>query len=114
MKKVLCLSIVVVLLAGFASFALADEGSWTGWIADANCAKNYEKAAKAEHAACAKSCVSKGAGWALAMQDGMVLLDVSNEMAEQHLGHEVIVKGDLNKDTNTVKVTSIEKAKKTE
>ncbi|MGH9334580.1 MAG: hypothetical protein ACRD21_12620, partial [Vicinamibacteria bacterium] len=58
--------------------------------------------------ACAKGCVTKGGKWALAMKDGMVILDIDKETAEKNLGHPVTVKGSLNKESNTVKVSSVE------
>ncbi|MFQ5789506.1 MAG: hypothetical protein ACE5JI_03430 [Acidobacteriota bacterium] len=112
MKKRFVISVAALLVAGLATLGLAREkGSWTGFLADANCAKNYEKAGNAGHAACAKSCLSKGAKWALAMKDGHVLLDIDSTDAEEHLGQEVTVKGELDKESNTVKVGSVSAAK---
>lgn len=111
MKRLFGSIIVLALAVGFAAFATAaDQGSWTGWIADENCAKNYEKAANAGHAGCAKACVGKGAKWALATQEGHFILDVSKDEAEKHLGHAVTVKGEIDKSNNTIKVSSIDQA----
>ena len=71
-------------------------------------AKDYAKASGEKHPGCAKGCISKGGKWALAMKDGLVLLDIDKETAEKHLGHPVTVKGTLDKGTNTVKVASVE------
>ena len=110
MRKVAIMSAVLALVLGFAGMSLAAEKqSWTGWIADSNCAKNYAKAGNESHVSCAKTCLSRGASWALSMPDGYVLLDVDAKEAEAHLGQEVIVNGELDKETNTVKVTGIEK-----
>lgn len=85
----------------------ADAGSWTGWIADENCAKDYEKSATAEHLACAETCLKRGVKLALSTPEGHFLLDVDPALAQVHLGHEVIVKGELDTQTNTIKVSSV-------
>lgn len=110
MKKIFGLLIALVLLVGFSGLSLAADGSWMGYISDANCAKDYAKSSAEKHVACAKSCVSKGASWALSMKDGMVVLDVDKDTAEKNLGQMVTVKGTLDAKTNTVKVTSVEAA----
>jgi len=108
MKKVFALVLASVLLLAFSSFTFAEEGSWMGYIADDACAKDYAKSSVEKHVACAKSCIAKGGKWALAMKDGMVLLDLEKDTAEKNLGHPVTVKGTLDKATNTVKVSSVE------
>ena len=110
MKKAFALALASVLMLGLSSFALAEDGTWTGYISDDSCAKDYAKAGTEKHVACAKGCVAKGGKWALAMKDGMVLLDVAKDTAEKNLGHPVTVKGSLDKASNTVKVTSVEMA----
>lgn len=108
MKKVLILMVALLLLAGFAGLVSAEEGSWTGYISDEACSKDYTKASAEKHVACAKGCVAKGGKWALAMKDGQVLLDVDKDLAEKNLGMQVMVKGTLDMESNTVKVSSIE------
>ena len=98
------LTIIFVAFVATPAFA-ADEGSWQGWIADENCAKDYSKVASASHAGCATSCVGKGANWVLATEEGAFLLDLGEEKAEDHLGAEIVIKGEL--DDNTIKVTSV-------
>jgi Protein of unknown function (DUF5818) len=110
MKKAFALALVSVLTLGLGSFALAEDGNWVGYISDEACAKDYAKAGVEKHVACAKGCVEKGGKWALAMKDGMVVLDIDKATAEKHLGHPVTVKGTLDKATNTVKVSSVEMA----
>ncbi len=101
------LTIIFVAFVATSAWA-ADEGSWQGWIADENCAKNYSKVASASHAGCAKACVGKGASWVLATQEGPFLLDLGEVTAEDHLGAEIVIKGEL--DDDTIKVTSISMA----
>ena len=108
MKKSIFVALIVLVLAGFTSFGgAADEGSWTGWISDARCAADYQKSATADHAGCAKMCVTNGQGWALSMPDGLVLLAIDGAEAERFLGHEVEVKGELDTASNTVKVSAV-------
>ena len=108
MKKTFALVLASVLLLAFSTFLFAEEGSWMGYISDDACAKDYAKASVEKHVACAKSCIAKGGKWALAMKDGMVILDIQKETAEKNLGHPVTVKGTLDKANNTVKVSSVE------
>ncbi len=108
MKKSIFVALIALVLAGFTSFGgAADEGSWTGWISDARCAADYQKSASADHAGCAKLCVKNGGGWALSMPDGALLLAIEGAEAEQYLGQEVVVKGELDTGSNTVKVSSV-------
>jgi hypothetical protein len=108
MRTSIFFAVLALLLAGFTSFGgAADEGSWTGWISDARCAADYQKSATADHAGCAKMCVKNGQGWALSMPDGLVLLAIDGADAERYLGKEVVVKGELDTGSNTVKVSSV-------
>ncbi len=108
MKKFIFLPVMVLVLAGFTSFGVAaDEGSWTGWISDARCAADYQKSASADHVGCAKICIKNGGQWALSMPDSALILDIDGAEAEQYLGHEVVVKGELDTASNTVKVSSV-------
>ena len=44
------------------------------------------------------------------MPNGALILDFDGAGAEQHLGHEVVVKGELDTASNTVKVSSVSMA----
>ena len=105
MKKLLVLAIVLLASAGFA--VAEEDTTFTGWVADEACAKDFAKAGNAEHQGCATGCLSRGGGVALASPDGFHLLDITNEKALEHLGSEVTVMGTLDEATNTIKVTSI-------
>lgn len=108
MKKSLALVVATLVLLALSGISFAEDGSWMGYISDEACAKDYAKASVEKHVACAKGCIAKGGKWALAMKDGLVILDVNKDTAEKHLGHMVTVKGSLDKSTNTVKVSSVE------
>ena len=107
MKKLLLVSAALFLVLGLAATGLAEEKTMTGYLADANCAKDHEKASS-DHTACARSCVSRGASWALSLPDNHVLLEIDGKLADSHAGHKVTVKGDFDADTNTLKVADLE------
>ncbi len=108
MKKSIFLTVMAFVLVGFTSFGVAaDEGSWTGWISDARCAADYAKSATADHVGCAKICIKNGGQWALSMPDSALILDIDGAEAEQYLGKEVVVKGELDTASNTVQVSSV-------
>ena len=91
MKKILLLSILALALGAFALTSAAEEMTYTGWVADEACAKDYSKAGNEAHKGCATGCLSRGGGVALASPDGFHLLDITNEAALEHLGMEVTV-----------------------
>jgi hypothetical protein len=107
MKKALIALAAVALLVPV--FAVADHhaSSWTGWVTDDHCAA---KGAKAEHADCAKKCLGGGAKLVFYNTADEKLYNLDNQkLAEEHLGHEVVVKGTV--DGDTIKVESIEAKK---
>jgi len=111
MKKFVSRALIfAVALMGLATFSLAGDGSWTGYVTETHCG---EKGAKAEHADCAVKCVKeKGAKWALydpASKSTYVL--ASKEDPSKFAGKEVTVKGTMNKETKTIECTSIEAKK---
>ena len=109
MKGIHTFCVGVALTTAFVAFAAADhhETNWKGWLADENCAKDYSKSSSPGHAGCATSCVKGGAKWALSTPDGHFILDLGASKATKHVGHEVFVKGKLNKESKTIKVSSI-------
>ena len=110
MKKTLTLLVIAIVCVCFAAVSQAEEGSWTGFLSDAACAKDYAKAS-ADHTACAKGCVKKGGSWALAMKESFHVLEIAAETADTHAGHHVLIKGTLDKETNTIKVSSLKMVK---
>jgi Protein of unknown function (DUF5818) len=103
MKKSLfiaALAFALVLLP--ATAALAD--SWTGRISDDHCGAG---GAKDGHAACAKKCVGAGGKYVFVTADSKVFAIDNQELASQHLDHEVVVTGSV--DGTNIKVESIAK-----
>ncbi len=102
-------AVAILLLSGFVAFGNASEekGTWNGWIADEHCGKDYTKVANAGHQGCAESCVKRGAKWALATKDAYFILDVDADNAKKNLGREVVIAGELDEETNTIKVTAV-------
>ena len=105
-------AVAILLVSGFVVLGNASEekGSWNGWLADEHCGKDYKKVASAGHKGCAEACVKKGAKWALATKNAYYLLDVVADDAKKNLGQEVVIAGELDEETNTIKVTSVSAA----
>jgi tRNA isopentenyl-2-thiomethyl-A-37 hydroxylase MiaE len=99
-KAFLAFALVAALLAP----TLAHAGSWTGWITDEHCGA---KGASADHAACTKKCADGGAKLVFYNSADQKLYGLDNQkLAKEHIGHEVVVNGDV--DGTTIKVASIE------
>lgn len=99
MKK----AFVVLALAALLVPALASADSWTGWITDDHCGA---KGASAEHASCAKKCLDQGGKLVFFNSADQKLYNLDNQkLAEEHLGHEVVVTGTA--DGTSIKVESI-------
>jgi hypothetical protein len=111
MKRVVSIGSMIAIVfvmtaAAFAADTAAKPTSMKGWITDSFCgAKN----ANAEGAECAKSCYKKGAKLEL-VADGKTYQISDQKAAAEHIGHEVVITGTLDKDT--IKVDKIEAAKK--
>ena|SRR6185436_4526618 len=109
MKKLISLGPVLALglgLAAFAGDAGAQPTAVKGWITDSYCgAKNANEAG----ATCARDCYKKGAKLEL-VADGKTYQLSDQKAAFEHIGHEVVITGSIDKDT--IKVEKIEAAKK--
>jgi hypothetical protein len=108
MKKTIallaCLAVASLLVAPVA--ATAAGGSWNGWITDDACGA---KGANAAHKACAAKCLEKGAKLVLYNNaDKKIYKLDKQDVAKEHLGHEVTVKGTAAGDS--IAVESIEPA----
>jgi len=101
-----CLAVLSLVVAPIAAAAAGTAGSWNGWITDEKCGA---KGANAAHKDCAIKCAEKGAK--LELYNGadkkLYKLD-KQDLAKQHLGHEVTVKGTATGDS--IAVDSIEPA----
>ena len=108
-KALLALAVLALLVPAFAAAHDHDHAasSWTGWVTDDHCAA---KGAKAEHASCAKKCLDNGGKLVFYNTADEKIYNLDNQkLAEEHLGHEVVVKGTAEGDT--IKVESIEATK---
>jgi hypothetical protein len=111
MKRLMSSGTVLAVVLALAAPAVAGEPAaqpttMKGWITDSFCgAKN----ANAEGAQCARDCYKKGAKLEL-VADGKTYQISDQKAAFDHVGHEVVVTGTLDKDT--IKVDKIEAAKK--
>jgi len=110
-KTLLLIAVLALLVPAFAAAHDHDQaGSWTGWVTDDHCAA---KGAKAEHASCAKRCLDNGGKLVFYNSADEKIYNLDNQkLAEEHLGHEVVVKGTAEGDS--IKVESIEAAPKAE
>jgi hypothetical protein len=110
MKRAISMfGLLAVLLAAisFTSFADNKSTTWTGWISDAHCGA---KGMSADHAACAKTCVTKnGSSWVFVNGADKKVIAIKNQDAvdaDKSLGHEVTVTGHLT-DDGSLQVDSI-------
>jgi hypothetical protein len=106
-KKIVVLLTLLALTVLALPFASAGtKGTWTGWITDDHCGA---KGAKDGHKDCAEKCLGGGAKLVFYNPADEKLYTLDNqELAKQHIGHEVKVTGDLEGDA--IKVESIAKA----
>lgn len=99
MKK----AFAVLALAALLVPALASADSWTGWITDDHCGA---KGASADHASCAKKCLDQGGKLVFFNSADQKLYSLDNQkLAEENIGHEVVVTGTA--DGTSIKVESI-------
>ena len=106
MKKttVLLLTLLAVAVFALPTAGAAEKGTWTGWITDSSCGA---KGAKAEHRDCALKCLNEGGKLVFYDNETQKIYKIENqELAKQHLGHEVVVTGEV-LDGTYIKVESI-------
>lgn len=99
-----CLAVLSLVVAPIAAAAAGTAGSWTGWVTDDKCGA---KGANAAHKDCAAKCLDKG-GKLVFYNNGdkkIYKLD-KQDVAKEHIGHEVTVKGTATGDS--IAVDSIE------
>jgi tRNA isopentenyl-2-thiomethyl-A-37 hydroxylase MiaE len=96
--------LVFALVFGLIVPTLAHAASWSGWITDEHCGA---AGAKADHASCAKKCANGGGKLVFYNTADQKLYGLDNQaLAKEHIGHEVVVNGDV--DGTSIKVASIE------
>jgi len=104
--SLLLCSLVLALAAALPVAVHAAAGEWTGWITDEQCGA---KGAKAEHKGCAEKCLGNGEALVFYSPADEKLYKLDNQdLAKEHLGHEVVVKGSVEGDS--IKVSASEKA----
>ena len=110
MKRLISLGSAFALGLALAGVAFAGDAAKPtavqGWITDSFCGANNANAAGAQ---CAKDCYKKGAKLEL-VADGKTYQISDQKAAFEHIGHEVVITGTLEKDT--IKVEKIEAATK--
>jgi hypothetical protein len=95
MKKIFGSLAVSVLFFMVMSASAADKTTVNGWVSDDKCGA---KGASAEHAACTKKCLSKGANLAVVTDDKKVLVVDNPDALKGHEGHHVAVTGEVTGD----------------
>jgi hypothetical protein len=93
----------LIVLSGF---ALASEGSWTGYITDSKCGVRGAHEGAGE---CATKCVKEGAKYVFVDDaDKKVYAVDAQDKVAAHAGHHVTVTGTV--DGDTLKLTAIDMA----
>lgn len=101
MKKVLAICTVVALFFVMAVVPvvaddMAKEQTVNGWVSDSGCGV---KGGNAEHAACTKKCLEKGAKLVVVTEEKKVLTVENPDALKGHEGHHVAVTGHVNGDS---------------
>ncbi len=89
LRNAMALLAALALMAGFSLSLAGDEITVTGWITDSYCGKNN---ANSGGKSCALKCHEDGAKLVLFAKDKLWELD-DQELAKEHVGHEVQVTG---------------------
>jgi hypothetical protein len=77
---------------------LAGGAEFTGYLADAKCAKGG-KAASASHSACSAKCVEAGEKIVLVSEDDKIYQIKNQDKVKPHLGHKVALEAKLDGDS---------------
>jgi hypothetical protein len=110
MKKCLTMLSLLLFAVAFAAPGFTEgASSWTGFVTDSHCGK---RGAVKEHTAdCVEKCVKGGATAQLvADADGKTYAIDGWDKVKGLMGAKVTVKGTLDEKTQTIKITSAEKA----
>ena len=102
MKKAMAICTILCMMwllgsVAVASDDMAKDTTVNGWVTDSGCGV---KGASADHAACAKKCLEKGAKLVVVTDEDKKVLTVENPDAlKGHEGHHVAVTGHVNGDS---------------
>ena len=110
MKKLVSRTLILAVILGFGltTLAVAEDGTWSGWVTETHCGA---AGAKAAHKDCAIKCVKeKGAKWALynTTDKSLFVLSGDDAMMEKMAATEVTVKGSMDKEKKMITVTSMD------
>jgi len=95
---------LVMLSLLFTTIAYAmDNGTWTGYISDADCGVKEDQAG---HAACAKKCVKGGAAPVFVVGDKVYTISNPKKVAK-FIGDKVTITGTIT--DNTISIAKIKK-----
>jgi hypothetical protein len=89
MKKLVTLTAIALTFAATGAFA----ETYTGYVSDAMCAKDPHKVSSADHADCAKKCISGGEKPVLVVAEKTVYTITNPEILVPHAGEKVTVEG---------------------
>lgn len=99
MKKLAALTALAFTFATSSAFA----ETFTGYVADAMCAKDPHKVSSDDHAACAKKCIQGGEKPVLVV-DGKTVYTITNpDLLVPHAGEKVTVDASVKGSALTVK-----------
>jgi hypothetical protein len=110
MKKLMVFALATIASAGSA-WAADAKGEWTGYLTDTHCA---QKGANKDHTAgCVKKCMKGGSKAQILNEADGRLYDLAafDAKVKPLVGKKVLLKGSLDKDTNTITVESAAVAK---
>jgi hypothetical protein len=109
-QRLVCSSLMLILLLGFSSISFAAGKAFTGVVSDAMCGAKHMMAG--DDASCTRECVSKGSKYSLVVGDKVYTLDTTDKAAlatlDKQAGAKVVVTG-TEKD-NTITVSSVKAA----
>jgi hypothetical protein len=98
MKKLATLTAIALAFATTGAFA----ATYTGYVSDAMCAKDPHKVSSADHAECAKKCISGGEKPVLVVAEKTVYTITNPEILVPHAGEKVTVEGKVKDGALTV------------
>jgi hypothetical protein len=99
MKKLAAVTALALSFTASGAFA----ATLTGYVSDAMCAKDPHKVSSADHADCAKKCISGGEKAVFVVGGEKVYTLTNPEILVPHAGEKITVEGSVKGDALTVK-----------